>query len=155
MGKIILKSKVGYFFGVIFGLIANFLFNTIPDLWKKFEQWVDEIPKKIEHFFTVTIPEKWEQFTDWLSGLYEKLLQFGKDIIQGLIDGITEKWNELVTAVKDFFEGFIEGFKRTFEIHSPSRLFKGFGQTIFLFHCYSTIPLNCSISLQFHFVILL
>lgn len=125
-----IPSKVGYFLGVIVGHIANFFVNTIPDLWKKFVQWVKEIPEKIGHFFTVTIPEKWKQFTDWLSGLDEKLLQFGKDIIQGLIDGITEKWNELVTAVKDFFEGFIEGFKRTFEIHSPSRLFKGFGQNI-------------------------
>ncbi|HBB6981354.1 TPA: phage tail tape measure protein [Salmonella enterica subsp. enterica serovar Napoli] len=52
---------------------------------------------------------------------------FGKNIIDGLTKGIKDKWN----AVKDTFKNLTDGIKGFFtdetEIHSPSRVFMGYG----------------------------
>ncbi|EGP2155178.1 phage tail tape measure protein [Salmonella enterica subsp. enterica serovar Java] len=59
--------------------------------------------------------------------LPKNFTDFGKNIIDGLTDGIKNKWN----AVKDTFKELTDGIKGFFtsetEIHSPSRVFMGYG----------------------------
>ncbi|ELC8786570.1 phage tail tape measure protein [Salmonella enterica] len=59
--------------------------------------------------------------------LPKKFTDFGKNIIDGLTKGIKNKWN----AVKDTFKELTDGIKNFFtsetEIHSPSRVFMGYG----------------------------
>ncbi|EEO3478964.1 hypothetical protein G6212_002791 [Salmonella enterica subsp. enterica] len=59
--------------------------------------------------------------------LPKNFTDFGKNIIDGLTDGIKNKWN----AVKDTFKNLTDGIKGFFtdetEIHSPSRVFMGYG----------------------------
>ncbi|HCM1915257.1 TPA: phage tail tape measure protein [Salmonella enterica subsp. salamae serovar 28:r:e,n,z15] len=59
--------------------------------------------------------------------LPKNFTDFGKNIIDGLTKGIKEKWN----AVKDTFKDLTDGIKGFFtgetKIHSPSRVFMGYG----------------------------
>lgn len=60
---------------------------------------------------------------DWLMGP-------GKDIIQGLIDGVSEKFSFLWTAFKTGMDLVVTKFKNLLGIKSPSTVFKGFGRNI-------------------------
>lgn len=109
-----LPSKTGELIGKIYGKIAKFLIIDAPNAIKK--------------FFTETVPKKWEDFKTWLSEI--DLKEIGKNIIEGLWEGILgignwikEKWNE-------FKEAFVKSFKEAFEIHSPSKIFKDLGKNI-------------------------
>lgn len=59
--------------------------------------------------------------------LPKNFTDFGKNIIDGLTDGIKNKWN----SVKDTFKELTDDIKGFFtsetEIHSPSRVFMGYG----------------------------
>lgn len=56
------------------------------------------------------------------------LFDVGRNVIQGLIDGIMSKWNELKDAVLGIGDRIKDSFKDTFKIHSPSRVFMEYGQ---------------------------
>ncbi|ECW0050661.1 phage tail tape measure protein [Salmonella enterica subsp. enterica] len=72
-----------------------------------------QVFSEVMSWFGVDLPKN---FTD-----------FGKNIIDGLTDGIKNKWN----SVKDTFKELTDGIKGFFtgetEIHSPSRVFMGYG----------------------------
>lgn len=52
-----------------------------------------------------------------------KVLDIGKNIVEGLWNGITGMGNWLKNKISSFASGIIDGFKSTFGIHSPSRVF--------------------------------
>ena len=141
-----IPEKIGYWLGFILGTVAKFFIEDIPNAWRDFWDWIgkkwsefikwfselpSKIKKKIEEigetiatFFTKTIPEKWNEFWEWLKELPSKLWQMGVDLIQGLIDGVKSMIETAKKEVKDFCNGFIQGFKDAFGIHSPSRVMK-------------------------------
>ncbi len=127
-----LPGKIGYWMGYAAGTVVKYLVElftvTIPKKWKEFQNWAKEIPSKLETFFTKTIPEKWKELEDFFKNI--DLKEIGKNIINGLIDGITFKWKVLWTTISEFIEGFIKGFKDALGIHSPSTLFAEIGQNI-------------------------
>lgn len=51
-----------------------------------------------------------------------KVLDIGKNIVEGLWNGITGMGNWLKNKISGFASGIIDGFKSTFGIHSPSRV---------------------------------
>lgn len=144
-----LPEKIGYWLGYILGTIVKFFVEDIPNAWRDFWDWIGKkwqeftdwlsgVPEKIKKkigeigeaiakFFTETIPQKWEDFRKWLEELPDKLLEIGKNIIQGLIDGIKSKCEEISTAISDFCRGFVQGFKDAFGIHSPSTVMQEIG----------------------------
>lgn len=141
-----IPEKIGYWLGFILGTVAKFFIEDIPNAWRDFWDWIgkkwsefikwfSELPSKIKKkigeigetiatFFTKTIPEKWNEFWEWLKELPSKLWQMGVDLIQGLIDGVKSMIETAKKEVKDFCNGFIQGFKDAFGIHSPSRVMK-------------------------------
>ena len=56
------------------------------------------------------------------------LFEIGKNIIQGLINGIKSMASSIVSSVKGVVYGAIEGAKNLLGIHSPSRVFMEFGE---------------------------
>ena len=136
-----IPSKLGNIAGNIVGDIVIFFTETIPQKWNDFMTWLSTLPSKLwgklceignslKRFFTETIPQKWNDFIDWIKTLPEKFLQFGKDIIKGLINGVQTAWNNFWKVVTDFINGFVQGFKDKLGIHSPSTVFEGFGNNI-------------------------
>jgi tape measure domain-containing protein len=64
-------------------------------------------------------------------GNFGKLLYgAGRDLIQGLMDGITSLAGSIGNKIKDIANGAINMFKNVLGIHSPSTVFTGFGKNI-------------------------
>lgn len=65
-----------------------------------------------------------------LVGLPIKFLKLGSDIVGGLINGIQNKIGDAVNAVSELGSTVASKFKSVLGIHSPSRIFMGFGDNI-------------------------
>lgn len=59
--------------------------------------------------------------------LPKNFTDFGKNIIDGLTDGIKNKWNAVKNTFKELTDGIKGFFTSETEIHSPSRVFMGYG----------------------------
>ena len=59
-----------------------------------------------------------------------KMAEFGNYIVQGLLNGISEKWNNLKNKVSDLCSGLVDKVKNFFGIHSPSTVFADIGENI-------------------------
>lgn len=58
------------------------------------------------------------------------MAQIGRDIIDGLINGIKEKAQAAVNTIKETAKGMYQGVKSFFNIHSPSRLMRELGVNV-------------------------
>lgn len=145
-------GKIGYALGQIVGSIVlfgkeildkihTFFTETIPQKWDEFKTWIStswnnlikwakEIPAKLHTFFTETIPQKFEELINYIRELPAKFVEMGKNIVQGILDGITEGWKNLKKAWDNFINGFIQGFKDKLGINSPSKVFSEMGTDI-------------------------
>ncbi|EAS8533238.1 phage tail tape measure protein [Salmonella enterica] len=59
--------------------------------------------------------------------LPKNFTDFGKNIIDGLTKGIKDKWKSVKDTFKDLTDGIKNFFTGETEIHSPSRVFMGYG----------------------------
>ncbi|SHJ63943.1 phage tail tape measure protein, TP901 family, core region [Clostridium amylolyticum] len=64
----------------------------------------------------------------WMKGIPEDMKQIGKDMIQGLWDGIFGGWGWLKNKVAWFTDKVSEGFRKGFDTHSPSRVMMEIGE---------------------------
>ena len=60
----------------------------------------------------------------------DTLIQCGRDLIEGFWNGIVERWKGVVEGFVELGNGIIDTFKSLFSIHSPSKVFEGFGDNI-------------------------
>ena len=67
-----------------------------------------------------------EDFRNFVDGV----VQGAVEMIQGFIEGVQGMWNTLKQAWYDFWDGVLNLFKQELGIHSPSTVFKGFGQNV-------------------------
>ena len=144
-----LPGKIGEALGYALGSIARWCvdtFNTvkeaIPKLIESIKNWFMELPGKIHNSLLNAIEKikgwgvniiSWaktqlpviiENIVGFFKQLPGKLLQIGKDLISGLWEGITSKFNWLKSKISDFCSGVVNGFKKAFDIRSPSRVMK-------------------------------
>lgn len=99
------------------------IYDAIITVKEKITQWVSDV----KAFCAEKIPEIIDNIVEFFKTLPEKLKELGKDIIQGLIDGIKNAWESLKTGVSDFCSSFVQGFKDALGIHSPSTVFAEIG----------------------------
>lgn len=115
------------------------------DLGNKIFEFVNSIPSKFEEFknncinkfkeIVSGIKEKWTSFYE---GAKEKinnainilkninLFEIGKNILEGLKNGLNAKWKEVKDTIASFAKGIKDGFANALDIHSPSRYMKNF-----------------------------
>ena len=65
---------------------------------------------------------------DTIKSLPSKMLEIGRNIVDGLKQGIQNAWNGLTSSVGGFFDGLVNGVKDAMGIHSPSKVFAEIGQ---------------------------
>ncbi|MFJ7888397.1 hypothetical protein ACIQYL_09935 [Lysinibacillus xylanilyticus] len=91
---------------------------------KKIEEMKSAIEKKMGEVKT-KIETKWKEAESFLSGI--KLIQIGKDIVNGLIQGIGDMFNGVKRKVEELAGLIPEWAKKILGIHSPSRVMKQIG----------------------------
>lgn len=74
--------------------------------------------------------KSWNSLVDTIKNLPAKFLDYGKNIVQGLIDGINKGIENAKKTVSGFAKAIIDKFTTDTEIHSPSALFERFGEFI-------------------------
>ena len=85
--------------GAALGGLVSFLYGLIKDAWKSVVDW-------------------------WHDVAYED----GEFTMQGLLDGIWQKVKDIGNwIVEHIFNPFIDGFKKAFDIHSPSKVMEELG----------------------------
>lgn len=72
----------------------------------------------------------WNSLVDTIKNLPAKFLNYGKNIVQGLIDGINKGIENAKKTVGGLAKAIIDKFTTDTEIHSPSALFERFGEFI-------------------------
>ena len=147
-----LPEKIGYWLGFVIGTVSKFVIefptkakeagtNFINNLINS----IKNIPDKIHNLLTtiVTKVAEWgvnlattgkngatQLFNAVVNGVRElpnRIVDIGKNIVEGLWNGITNAKDWLVGKISSFAGGVVDGFKDALGIHSPSRVMAGLG----------------------------
>lgn len=130
--------------GAIIGLIVGGLTDAgiaIYQNWDKITAALDKASADLKQWFVgvgVWWDKKWQGFkTNWdkawnslvdtLKELQKKFLDYGKNIVQGLIDGINKGIESAKKSVSGLAKAILDKFTTDTGIHSPSKVFKGYG----------------------------
>ena len=103
----------------IFSRVWNGIKGAVSGAWRGITSAVSNGVSSMMNFIT-SIPSK---IMGVFSGAGSWLLSAGRNIIQGLINGITNAIGGAISAVKDAVGGIIDAAKSLLGIHSPSKVF--------------------------------
>jgi len=67
---------------------------------------------------------------DWIKGLPGQAISWGRDLINGFVDGVKRAASRLIDAVKGAIDDAIAAAKKLLGISSPSKVFEGFGLNV-------------------------
>lgn len=106
------------------------------------DQWAKDVDAAITKAMNNAIKYFTEDFSwdklirDLADGLADierwknDFIDAGRDIVDGVIVGIEEGWENFCGNIGEFFTGLSEGFKEAFGIHSPAKKMMFIGQSI-------------------------
>jgi phage-related minor tail protein len=101
---------------------AKRTWNSIVD---ELRRTVDAIKENMNKAWT-TIKDIWGKIESFFEGI--DLAQIGKDIIQGLINGIKSMASNVASAASDIGNGIADKVKSILKLGSPSKLMIGYGE---------------------------
>lgn len=128
-----ISEKIGYVAGVIAAVIAaiaaakvaiSAVTIVIGMLTNPVSLVIAAIAALIAIF--VKLYDENEEFRNFVDGI----IQWAQEIIPGIIQGIQDAWAGFKQWWKEKWNSVIDWFKDIFGIHSPSTVFKGFGENI-------------------------
>lgn len=136
-------EKIGPWFSELWQTVSG-AFSTA---WNSITNFCSEAWTNISNFFTSGIGNITATILDWSPlGLFQqvfstvlswfgidvpsKFSDFGKNMIDGLVNGIKNAWEGAKQIVSDLGEGIKGWFAEKLGIHSPSRVFKGYGVNV-------------------------
>lgn len=139
-----LGGPIGAGIGAIIGLIVGGLTDAgiaIYQNWDKITAALDKVSADLKQWFVgvgewwdkkwkgfkTNWDKAWESLADTLKALPKKFLDYGKNIVQGLIDGINKGIESAKKSVSGLAKAILDKFATDTGIHSPSKVFKGFG----------------------------
>lgn len=140
---------LGEFLGTLLSNIIKFgldVWNTItvdiPRILTQVYTFVSELPLKIGEYLLTTlenivswlkdilstiikeVPKIVNKFVSFFEKIPSKVKTIGKNIIEGLWNGINGAKGWLEQKISDFASGVIQGFKDSFKISSPSKVMR-------------------------------
>ncbi|HET6528951.1 MAG TPA: hypothetical protein VFG39_09410 [Balneolaceae bacterium] len=102
--------------------IFKAVWGFLKDVWHKTVSFITDTAKDIWH----GIKSAWDSVMDFLKGI--DLFGMGKDIIQGLVNGVKHMAGALIDGVKKVVGGAVDWAKDFLGIGSPSKLMKQIGE---------------------------
>ena len=150
-----LPDKIAYTLGFCIGKLIQFganaiawVKNDVPLIIENIVNYFKQLPDKIHAWLTNVITK----LTEWKDNLIErgkeagkglqeavvnavkelpdKMLNIGRDVVNGLWEGISNGWNWLKDKVSDLAGTLLQGAKDALGIHSPSKEFAKIGKFI-------------------------
>lgn len=139
-----LGGPIGAGIGAIIGLIVGGLTDAgiaIYQNWDKITAALDKASADLKQWFVgvgewwdkkwkgfkTNWDKAWESLADTLKALPKKFLDYGKNLVQGLIDGINNGIENAKKTVGSLAKAILDKFTTDTGIHSPSKVFWGFG----------------------------
>lgn len=116
----IVQFAVAYFqlWWAVLGPILSAIWLLITSTWQKIWAFIGPIVTNI----WITIQNAFNNGVAWLSGLISTMAQIGRDIISGLINGMTERIGALTEKITSVKNTIVGGLKNALQVHSPSKL---------------------------------
>lgn len=112
----------------------NFLTNVIDhikELPSKVKEKVDAVIEKVKSFATDFVSKAKQAGSDFkdkivneIKELPDKMLDIGGNIVEGIWDGINNKFDWLTGKIQSFTDNVTSKLKNFFGIHSPSRVMR-------------------------------
>lgn len=122
----VISAGIGLVMGFISGALAN-IGRFFSDTWNNVVNGVSGMIGNVVGFFSGLIGK----ITGAIGNAGNALFSVGRDIVQGLIDGISGMMGAIGRAVISIVPEAIRGpFEDLLGIHSPSRVFRGYGVNI-------------------------
>ncbi|MFW5438741.1 phage tail tape measure protein [Paenibacillus apiarius] len=90
------------------------------EMWEACKEWMGKIK-------TVVV-DMWNEIIEWLSNLPARMWEMGKNIMQGLADGIKNTANSVWEAAKDAANSISDTVSDALDMHSPSRVMMQLGE---------------------------
>ena len=150
-----LPGKIGYALGYAVGTLirwAKDLYDTVtrevPKIISNVISFFMELPGKISSAIygayqsvsdwangmiqkaSEVIPEVIDNFVGFFESIPERLKALGKDIVDGLYNGVKDAMHLVADKAGELADGFVKGFKDALGIHSPSKVFYAIGEFI-------------------------
>ena len=150
-----LPGKIGYALGYAVGTLirwAKDLYDTVtrevPKIISNVISFFMEVPGKISSAIygayqsvsdwangmiqkaSEVIPEVIDSFVSFFESIPERLKALGKDIVDGLYNGVKDAMHLVADKAGELADGFVKGFKDALGIHSPSKVFYAIGEFI-------------------------
>lgn len=119
------KNKVSEIWNSIKSFFTDTLGNLVSSTKSKFTDIVNAVRDKMNEVLS-KIKEIWGNVKSFFAGI--NLFETGKNIIQGLVNGVMSMGKNLVDGVKGVVNDAIEGAKNLLGIKSPSRVFMEIGE---------------------------
>ena len=136
-------GKIGPWFAELWQTVSS----AFSSAWSSITNFCSEAWANISNFFTSGIGNITATILNWSPlGLFYQILQpvlnlfgielpgkfseFGSNLIQGLVNGIRTAWEGAKQIVSDLGDGIKGWFAEKLGIHSPSRVFKGYGVNV-------------------------
>lgn len=116
----IVQFAVAYFrlWWAVLGPILSAIWLLITSTWQKIWAFIGPIVTNI----WTTIQNAFNNGVAWLTGLISTMAQIGRDIISGLINGITERMGALTEKITSVKNTIVGGLKNALQVHSPSKV---------------------------------
>jgi len=112
----------------------------------RIKHWIDWGIKYFNDFKTDAVAV-FDAVLGWWDDNIQPWLDAGRDVIQGLWDGIRDKWTDLSSWFSGVWGDLSDRFKRFFGIASPSTVFYGYGKNLMEglgegIRAYASVPIS-------------